>query len=305
MAHATTPALAQGGLHVLLAALRDACVRVRIAAFYGVRALGEVGALRQALPASVPTILEALSGAIADGPPSATLAGFAALMPALAAAPPSAIVPVLPRLTEHSRAAAEHDNEPTDDAIAVAQGGLLRAAGFEAFAWLSRAAAAEQTEAERAAFAEHAHAVLPQLLVHADHPDATLRRTALGALGALEPWHGAGLPALIAASPGGGPQPSLVPLMAALKRSQRGRLARQCASCAKRTLGVADTHVRARAALLVGGYLQLQGEWAEDSDGAQVREQAVHQLVMALKDSDAEVRSQAACALGALGRLKG
>ena len=41
----------------------------------------------------------------------------------------------------------------------------LRAAGFQVFAWLSRTAAAEPNEHARAAFGEHAHALLPILLL--------------------------------------------------------------------------------------------------------------------------------------------
>ena len=62
------------------------------------------------------------------------------------------------------------------------------ATGFEAFAWLSRAAAAEPSDEARASFSEHAHALLPLLLMHADHPDDAPRRAALAALRALKPW---------------------------------------------------------------------------------------------------------------------
>ena len=55
---------------------------------------------------------------------------------------------------------------------------------------LSRAAAEPEQSAEaRAAFAEHAHGLLPLLLLHACHDDPSLCRASLAALRALEPWY--------------------------------------------------------------------------------------------------------------------
>ena len=294
-------ALAQQGLQALLGRLGDASAVVRTSALYGIRQLGEAGAFKAHLRAELPSILATLSTVLADGTPPVVLAAFAALTPALAAAPPSAIVLELPPLTEHSRAAAEHDNEPSASAADTDLGSRTRAAGFEVFAWLTRANGAQQTAEQRAAFAEHAQAVLPLLLLHADHPNPMLRRGALAALGALEPWHGKNLGRLAATpvAPGGG-DAWLKPLCEALLRDQRARLARHCASYAKRVVGGADAHVRARAALLIGGYLRLQTDWATGTDGRQVHKQAIDQLVSALADPDKDVRREAAHAIGSL-----
>ena len=153
----------------------------------------------------------------------------------------------------------------------------------------------------RCLFLEPAQAVLPLLLLHAGHPDYSLRRSAVAALGALEQWHGAG-PGKLAASPvpAGGTDAWLKALCEALLRSQRDRLARHCISYSKRVVGPADAHVRARAALLLGICLRLQAEWVIGGDNAQVHTQAVKQLVCALADKDAEVRREAARAVGFL-----
>ena len=140
--------------------------------------------------------LGAVANALADANISVALGAFAALVPLLATANQAAVVPILPVLTEHSRAAAEHDDEQ------------LRACGFETFAWLSRAAATDYNQEARAAFTEHAHALLPLLILHADHPDVPARMASLAALRSLEPWYALNAPLMPVGVPGG-PDPKL------------------------------------------------------------------------------------------------
>lgn len=139
------PTLARQGLATLLRATEDTTADVRAAALHGLRRLGEVGVLRTHLRAEVPALLSRLSTPLGDSTPLVVLAAFGALMPVLGAAAPIAIVAVLPVLTEHSRAAAEHDAEASASAADLVAASRMRAAGFEVFAWLTRAAGATQT----------------------------------------------------------------------------------------------------------------------------------------------------------------
>ena len=136
------PTLAKQGLATLLRAADDATADMRAAALHGLRRLGEVGVLCTHLRAEVPALLTRLSASLGDPTPLVVLAAFRALMPVLGAAAPSAIVAVLPVLTEHSRAAAEHDAEASASAADLVAASRMRAAGFEVFAWLTRAAGA-------------------------------------------------------------------------------------------------------------------------------------------------------------------
>ena len=139
------PTLARQGFATLLRATEDTTADVRAAALHGLRRLGEVGVLRTHLRAEVPALLSRLSTPLGDSTPLVVLAAFGALMPVLGAAAPIAIVAVLPVLTEHSRAAAEHDAEASASAADLVAASRMRAAGFEVFAWLTRAAGATQT----------------------------------------------------------------------------------------------------------------------------------------------------------------
>ena len=205
-------------------------------------------------------------------------------------------------MSEHSRAAAEQ----ADD-------GALRAAGFETFAWLSRAAAEEPSEQGRATFNEHSHALLPVLLLHAHHPEPALRRATHAALRALEPWFGLGGGAAVfsgeafsdGADGGAGAeeqQQLLDAACSALVRAQPARLCKYLACAAKCIGGGHDAHVRRRGVALCGMIL-ARADWEADyvergDDSKEVHALAVNQLVAALEDGDAAVRKEAAAALG-------
>ena len=287
-------------LHLLLRGLVDDAPAVRVQALLGLRHLGATSALKSHVGAAhFETALSSIAATLADSNVSVGLAAFAALVPALASAHPGAVAALLPQLSEHSRSASELDESSP----------RLRAAGFETFAWLSRAAAEpDQSPEARAAFAEHAHALLPLLLLHAQHEDSILRRASLAAIRALEPWFSLGESVLPAGAPGSQPHAAsgdewLSAVAATLVRAQPARLARYTSCVAKRAAGAAaDAHVRSKAALFVGALLSLTSEWEVGEDDGEVRAHAVQQLVLALSDSEVSVRREAARALGGVGR---
>ena len=311
-------------IHLFLSGLVDECAAVRVQALNGVRHLAETRALRTHLTAEqFDTALSALAATLADANVAVGVSAFQALVPSLAAAHPAAVGVLLPQLSEHARAAAEHEEEPK-----------LNAAGFETFAWLSRAAAEpERSAEERAAFGEHAHALLPLLLIHANHDDLQLRRSSLGALRALEPWFVLHEPILPANAPGAQPHALsgvewLGAMAAALVTAQPTRLSKYI-GCAARRVAIrrvtaaaapppvrygsceswqsdepstrgkgADPQVRTAAVLLTGALLARTAK--SYNDGGEVRQHATDQLVAALSDGDVEVRKEAARSLGRL-----
>ena len=290
----------QQALHLLLRGLVDDAATVRVQALVGMRHLGATGALKQHLsPQLFDTALSTLAATLADPDVAVGLAAFAALVPALAAARTASVTALLASLSESSRAAVEND----------AGGPHLRAAGFETFAWLSRAAAEpEQSTEARAAFGEHCHALLPLLMLHAAHDDEALQRATLATLRALEPWFDLGESVLPAGAPGcesslalSGPE-WLRAMAALLTRSQPARLPRYIAACATRTAsGIDDAHVRCQAVRLTGALLALTVGWETGEDINDIRAHAITQLVAALSDVDVDVRREAACALGSVG----
>ena len=311
-AASTHEAFTKQAAHALVGrAHTDDSPRVRVQALGGVRHLAATRAIMTHLDlAGFSAALAAVAHALADANSSVSLAAFAALIPLLATADQSVVVPLLPLLSEQSRAAAEHDNEQ------------LRACGFETFAWLSRAAATDHQPEARQAFTEHAHALLPLLLLHADHPDVPARMASLAALRSLEPWFGLGATVLPTGVPGG-PDPKLpgvhpvgpewlAGVCASLVRAHPQRLPRYTTAMAKRVVGGADAqmggvdpHVRSRACGCVGALLS-SADWERDwvergEDSGEMHQHAVHMLVSALRDTDKDVRREAAKALGVVG----
>ena len=290
----------QQAVHLLLRALVDDAPPVRIQALVGLRHLGSSGALKQHLTSELfETALSTLAATLAEPNVDVGLAAFAALVPALAAANTASVATLLAQLSEHSRAAVENDEG----------GARLRAAGFETFAWLSRAAAEPAQSAEsRAAFGEHAHALLPLLLLHGSHDDAPLQRASHAALRALEPWFGLRESVLPDGAPGAQPHAHalaggewLDAMAGVLTRAQPARLPRYLTCCAKRAAGSTDDHVRCQAVRLTGGLLTRTAGWDLGEDGGELRAHATQQLVAALGDADVDVRREAARALGSVG----
>ena len=294
-------------VHALLGRLADDAPPVRMQALVGLRHLGATRALLSHIDSDgYETALNLIAAALADANVEVSLAAFAAIVPALATAQPPFVVQLLAQLSEHSRAAAEHDDEQ------------LRACGFETFAWLSRTAAAEQTAAARAAFLEQLHAVLPLLLLHADHANPSVSRASHVAIRSLEPWFGLKVTLMPSGVPGGPSTSSgalpvgsqwLGGAFTTLVRVHPARLSRYTAACAKRVVSGPDAHVRSRASTALGALLS-RADWERDwvergEDSGGTRAHAVQQLVSALKDSDAEVREEAAKALGTVGGAPG
>jgi len=272
----TDASLTRHIMHLLLGRLNDDAAAVRLHALHGLRRMSEAAHAPQQGGAQleIGQLLGSLGASLDDADEEVALAAFGALRRALPGAPAQAVVPLLLSMCVRARAAAER----TSAAPAV------RAAGFGLFGVLTRFGGHESVWP---AFVEHAHALLPSLLLHLRHPQVSIRRGCMGSTRALAPLLGMPTDLDLHHDDSGS---QLRQLGEGLAHLHPMRVAAYLTGCAEQ-FASDEACVRADAALLAGTLMARSG-------GAGATSLVTSQLTSMLKDADATVRLQAARALG-------